>query len=231
MNLFKKYHPLIVLIYTHKNELQPLFEEQLAAARLDVYHEVDPDFSWRRQMIHTMRIAGLFPNELLVFPDAWDTVLLGTKRELMDLNLHKGITVAGAKNCWPDITRAAEFREKAVTRSPWRYLNANPMAGLGKNIRDALEWGWHRFPLEGDSLVTKGNIQVPEHFLTRLYLEGPKEFDIKIDSDCRMSQVTMSWFPEDYEIRGKRVYNRVTRSWPVFLHANGTHALPEGLEL
>ncbi len=226
MNLY------VVLIYTHKAELQPLFERQLAKAGIETLHYIDGDFSWRRLQLQTMEIAKDHPDDLLVFPDAWDTVLLGSKNELLDLHLEEGITLAGAKNCWPDFDKGPQFYAKTKTRSPWKFLNANPMAGLGKNILQAMEWGWERFPLTGDSRsVLTPDKEVPERFFTNLYLQAPTEFNIKIDTECRMNQVTMSWFPEDYKIERGRIYNPITKSWPVFLHVNGTHTLPEGLEL
>lgn len=219
---------LAVLIYSHRFGYLPLLEWQLKQAGIDQKHIVDSDFSWRRRVLHTRDAARLYRDELLIFPDAWDTVLLGTKDEILTLELAGEITVAGAKNCWPD-DRAADYaaKQNGIT-SPWRYVNTNPLAGLGRDIAEAIDWGWARFPLMDDTReIEPKSGEVDERFWTSLYLDSP--CPVNIDSDCRLSQSFISTVPGELRAEGGRIYNEITGSKPVFFHLNGNHLLPEGL--
>lgn len=233
--------PLIVLIYSHRADYQPLLEWQLKQAGLEQLHVVEPDFSWRKRQLVTRSVASEHPDRLLIFPDAWDTVLLGSKSELEALDLRGKVTIAGAKACWPD-DRQADYARKygaelvgdtLITEkwvSPWRYVNSNPLAGLGRDIERAITWGWERFPLVGDSSdvnVTSG--EVCERFWTRLFLDGPDWLNVHIDSMCQLNQTYLCNDHGDLEIANGRVRNLVTGSLPVFLHLNGHHLLPDGL--
>jgi hypothetical protein len=239
--------PLIVLIYSFKADYQPLLEWQLKRAGLETHHVVDPDFSWRRRQLLTRDVAAQNPDRLLIYPDAWDTVLLGTKDEILRLPLEGSVTVAGAKVCWPD-PRQEDYARKyeaslvdKVWRTPkpislWRYVNSNPLAGLGRDIARAIDWGWERFPLKGDSSdVRVEDGEVCERFWTSLFLDGPKDLHMRIDSGCYLNQTWLCIEPEDYLIartrtnEPNRLMNRKTGSWPIFLHLNGKHLLPDGL--
>ena len=220
--------PLAVLIYSHRSGYLPLLEYQLKQAGIEQHHIVDPEFSWRRRIIFTRDAGRLFPNRLLVFPDAWDTVLLGTKSELIALGLETCVTLAGAKNCWPDSREADYASKQGDGLSPWRYVNSNPLAGIGNALANIIDWGWERFPLKGDSRdIHEPAGEVCERFWTNLYLDT--RFDIRIDSECRLSQSFISSVPGELKADNGRLHNLVTGSTPVFFHLNGNHLLPEGL--
>lgn len=219
---------LAVLIYSQRFGYLPLLEWQLKQADIDQKHIVDPEFSWRRRVLHTRDVARQYPEELLLFPDAWDTVMLGTRDEIYELGLDGEVMVAGAKNCWPD-DRIMDYaaKQNGIT-SPWRYVNSNPLFGLGKDIADAIDWGWERFPLMDDTKeITPKSGEVDERFWTSLYLDSP--CPVAIDTDCRLSQSFISTIPGELREKDGRIHNEITGSKPVFLHLNGNHLLPEGL--
>ena len=188
-----------------------------------------PKFSWRTRTLKTMEIAGEHPDKLLIFVDAWDTLPLGYAHELDGMRLDRGITFAAAKACWPD-ERYKDYDDKHSQRmvSPWRYLNSNPMAGLGSSISEAMQWTWKHFPLTGDSADTlTPDGEVCERFYTHLYLDSP--FNTHLDMGCRLNQIYLCSQPGDLRIEDGRIHNLVTNSWPVFLHLNGKHTLDTGL--
>src|SRR3990172_9558299 len=111
-----------VLIYSQRFGYLPLLEWQLKQADIEAIHIVDEEFSWRRRILHTYEVAREYPKELLVFPDAWDTVMFGTKSEIEALELSGHITLAGAKNCWPDDRKTEYAAKQNGIKSPWRYV-------------------------------------------------------------------------------------------------------------
>lgn len=218
-----------VLIYSHRAGFQVQLERQLMMQHIPIIDFVDHEFSWRRRMMMNMEIAAQNPDDLLVFLDAWDTLLLGTRQEIADLRLDKGVTFAAQKLCWPDFSLEGAYAKKNPReRSPWKYINSNPMAGLGKNIYKALDWGWKRFPLKTDTNVMQA-YDVCERFLGQLYLKAPKKFDLKLDTECRLSQVYRKSLPGDLYLDDDRIINMIHRTKPVFLHANGRTVVPEEL--
>jgi hypothetical protein len=233
--------PLIALLYSHRADYQPLLEWQLKQAGLEQLHVPIVDFSWRRRQLVTLQVASEHPNRLLIFPDAWDTVLLGSKNELETLDLSGKVTVAGAKVCWPD-NRQADYAKKFGAKlvgdawiaekwsPPWKFVNSNPLAGLGRDIAKAIGWGLVHHPLVGDSSdVRVPSGEVCERFWTNIYLDGPAHLNVQIDFMCRLNQTYLCNESEDLQIIDGRIYNTVTGTYPVFLHLNGKHLLPEGL--
>jgi hypothetical protein len=220
---------IAVMVYSHKAGFQEQLERQLSEQEISFIGWQDHDFSWRRRLLLSRDIAKDCPGELLIFLDAWDTLLLGTKQEILDLHLEKGITFAAGKLCWPDFSRQEEYEKKdGHVKSPWRYINSNPMAGLGKNIAEAIDWGWKRFPLKEDTKLIQAQ-DVCERFLTDLYLKAGKKFDIKLDTECRLNQLYRKSVPGDLYLQGNRIVNLVHRTQPIFLHANGRTVVPPEL--
>lgn len=214
--------PLAVCIYSHKSGLQETLEAQLAAQGIEYLPVVEPSFSWKSRALRTLEVAKAHPDRLLLFLDAWDTIMLGTKAELMNLGLERGITFAASRLCWPDEKRYVDYNNRQAFQlmSPWRYLNSNPMTGLGSSIASAMEYGWQRWPIVGDSADTRvADGDVCERFYTHLYLDT--DFDISLDTECRVSQIFLCSTPGDLAVANRRIYNTRTHSWPIFLHANG----------
>jgi hypothetical protein len=177
--------PLVVLIYNRKGGYQTHLESQLRDAGIERHDIVLPFFSWRTQLEATLQAAYEFPDRLLMVIDAWDQVLLGTKKDLIECAqsaLLGHVTLAGAKFCWPDDRQLDYYRKRGPAPSPWCYINNSPVAGLGKDVARAIEYGLHRHPIIGDSAaVNTENGEVPERFWTSLYLDGPESLHVRID--------------------------------------------------
>lgn len=226
--------PLVVAIFDRKSGYQNVMESQLKGAGVDYLPVPIPHFSWRERALRTKQVAETFPNRFLFFVDAWDTLFLGTAADLSHCVHESMVTFAASKRCWPD-DRHGDYnvRQEFGSVSRWRYLNSNPMAGYGSEIARLIEYGWQRWPIVGDSAdpgVETGD--VCERFYTHLYLDAPPEFSnrVHIDTRCAMSQIFLCSAPQEIAIHAPRIFNTVTRSYPVFLHLNGQVQLPREAE-
>ncbi len=223
--------PLVVYTFDHSDSYQPLMEKQLDTRGVERLPDEIPAFTWGNRIIRTMQIAEEYPDRVLCFVDAWDTLFLGEAWELRAPWCSHGITFAAQKRCWPDpvgYEYNLHWENKVATR--WRYLNSNPMIGLGCNIARAVRWGWDRFPLEGhtnDTCDPEGN--VCERFYTKLLFNAPKEWGLRIDTKCALSQTTTDSSPGEIAIRDGRVFNLVTQTYPIWLHLNGKMAFDVSL--
>lgn len=225
--------PLVVLIFNRKSGYQTYLEQQLKEAKIERLDVLIEPFSWRRQLLATHQAATRFPDRLLLVIDAWDQVLLGTKRDLIthaESALLGHVTLAGAKNCWPDDRKADFVKRRGYEASPWQYINNSPLAGLGSDIARAIEWGLPNIEWTGDSaLVNDPDGEVPERFWTRLYLDGPRDLNLRIDTQCELNQIFVGVKEGELVIRKGRIFNTVTETWPIFLHLNDHATLPYGL--
>lgn len=224
--------PLVVLIYHKKGGYQTYLEQQLEAAGIERHDVVMDSFSWRKQLLGTYAVARQFPDRLLLVIDAWDQVLLGTKKELLKHAqdaLLGHVTLAGARFCWPTDRRADYARRRGPEPSPWCYINNSPLAGLGRDIAKAIEYGMDRFPIEKDDDTCHPSEHVPERFWTQLYLEGPLSLNLRIDTECVLNQTFLALQKEEFLIKRSRIFNKVTGEWPIFLHLNRGSVLPYGL--
>ena len=215
--------PLVVYIYDVPGGYQGLMEKQLDKAGVERLPVEIPAFTWGNRIIRTMQIAEEYPDRVLFFLDAWDTLFLGQKSELETLWLDGLIIFASQKRCWPDpVEDKYNVWYEGKVSSRWRYLNSNPMVGLGASIAKVLRWGWERFPLPGhtnDTCDAEGN--VCERFYTNLLFKTPKEWGLRIDTHCEFGQTTTGNLPGELAFRDGRVTNLITNTQPPFLHLNG----------
>ena len=215
--------PLIVAICDRKAGYQGELEKRINEEELDYLCVILPKFSWRARILKTMEVAKEYPNRPLVFVDAWDTLLLGTKVELIDwFETHPGVMLAASKVCWPDEGKYGDYnvKQRGKALSEWRYVNSNPMAGLGKDIAAAMEWTWDKYPLEGDSADTRepsGN--VCERYYTHMYLDSP--FSVYVDHACNLNQIFLCSTPGDLAVEKGRIRNLRTGGLPIWFHLNG----------
>lgn len=221
--------PLVVTICNRKGGYQEELEKRLHEESIDYLCVFIEPFSWRLRVLKTLEIAKEYPGRPLVFVDAWDTLLLGTKAELESWFFsHTGITLAASKKCWPDTERYLDYnvKQSGKVMTAWRYVNSNPMAGLGRDIAAAMEWTWAKAPLEGDSSDTREpNGNVCERFYTTMYLDAPLD-SVKVDSVCRLNQIFLCSTPGDLYVANGRIHNLRTGSKPIFMHLNGKIEFP-----
>lgn len=216
-----------VLVYGQRGGLQDRLEQKFFEEKIPLIQHSIVDFSWRRRILESIQIAHRYPDDILIFLDAWDVMFLGSKKELEALPLSEGVTFAAQKTCWPDRTREPEYDAIQNNPGPWRFINSNPMAGLGRNIYDALTWGWTRFPIKTNTNSVE-EYDVDERFLTNLYLSGAREkFGIRLDTRCELNQTYLASIPGDLFCEGGRLINMIHKTKPIFVHFNGRVQPPE----
>lgn len=221
---------MAVVIYSTRGGVQDKLEAKLASEKIPLLSLTIPDFSWRRRTMASMRIAHHYRDNTLIFLDAWDTLMLGTREELEALPLDEGVTFAAQKFCWPDDTQEPQYKAiQPEDVGPWRFINSNPMAGLGSSISEALEWGWGKFPIKTNTNLCEA-YDVDERFLANLYLsEAREKFNIKLDTRCELNQTYLASIPGDLWLENDRVTNLIHKTKPIFFHANGRTNIPEEL--
>jgi hypothetical protein len=206
---------------------------QLAQAGINYKFTYDDRFSWRRMVEWQGEQGALHPNDLLIFVGGWDTLLMGTKKEIEELQWDERITFAGDKYCWPD-DRITDYKKHGWPDlgdpiGPWRYLNTGPMMGLGWLIKEAVDWGQREFPLTvDDDYIEDTESGTDMRFWTKVHLDSP--FGTQIDYKCRLGQTTLHEKDGEFSLRKGRVKNEIHGTYPIFLHLNGKGIAPEGLK-
>jgi len=225
--------PLVLAYMSEPGEYTQRLANQLTQAGINYKFAYDDRFSWRRMVAWQGLQGDLHPNDLLIFVGGWDTLLMGTKKEIMDLRWTNMITFAGDKFCWPDdrITDYVSYGWPYMGEGkigPWRYINTGPMMGPGWLIKEAVDWGEREFPLTvDDSGINDCESGTDMRFWTSVHLDSP--FGTQIDYQCRLGQTTLNEEDGEFELHNGRVKNLVHGTYPIFLHLNGNGIAPSGL--
>lgn len=142
------------------------------------------------------------------FTDAFDTLALGTPEEMKKLFDPYRIKYSGEKNCYPR-GDWADKHEKGT--SPWKYLNGGQLyAPIDKYLKfvETAE----RLPHEND-----------QEWAMRHFLFNDKFNNIlTVETKCEMYQSLYMESPGDFAwTRDGRLFNRITETYPIFVHGNG----------
>lgn len=121
------------------------------------------------------------------------------------------ILYQGEKNCYPHPS-LAEKHPQSTTE--WRYLNGGCISGSVENMRQFYSLVQSKF----NNTVENG--QHAQQLAFFEWVDSGKKAEI--DSNCQLSQsIAFSENFQDFEIDGKVVKNKVTRTIPYILHGNG----------
>lgn len=223
--------PLVIYICDKPGQYQAELDRQLTAKGIKHMDIRISNFSWIARIDKTAEICEQYPDRTIFAVDAWDTMFMGEKFELADSRWEQGITFAAQKRCWPDpIVGFYDVFWEFKPHSRWRYLNSNPMAGLGKNIAEMIRWGQKVCPLQGNaSTCLDVSGEVCERFYTNIMIRAGRKFNMKIDTRCELSHTTTDCTAGEIEVSEFRIRNRVTGSLPIFLHLNGSYQFSERL--
>jgi hypothetical protein len=199
-------------------------------AGIDYSATFDKDFSWRRMILWQGDVGRAHPDSLCIFVGGWDTLLMGSKREILDFPIAEDeILFAGDKFSWPD-DRIKEYRRvQPDAVGPWLYVNTGPMAAKGSLMADVVDWGLKHTPLEGDDnrIIGSGS-GTDMRFWTDIFLVSP--FRSRIDHKCEFGQTVLNEEEGDFAMDNGRLRNCVHNTLPIFLHLNGRTIAPEDLK-
>ena len=176
-----------------------------------LFHILKP-FTWAGLVRWELEIAKSYPNERIVFVDAWDFLMLGTKAELETIVNTFDLLYHSDNVCWPEPHKADSYRVDRDTE--FRYVNGTGPTGVGSVIAEAIEFGLDNFPVRGEeSSIFADNDQ---RFWTDVFLSGRGE----IDTECWLSASLNAVNPSEYRVFDKRLVMD-NGSMPVFAHLNG----------
>lgn len=176
-----------------------------------IFEELRP-FSWRRLLLWEQDFAKRHPTETIVFVDAWDFLMVGTREELEAITGGVDILYHAEARCWPE-PHKLDFYPPSPT--PYRFVNGTGPAGRGEAIADAISYGMAHFPITGDeSSIFADNDQ---RFFTDLFLRGFGQIDYFSRLSVQLNAVGL----EEFHIERKRLHLLPTDSHPIFIHLNG----------
>ena len=188
---------------SHPSGYYERFKKQLTQAGIEFDVDFDEEFSWKRMVEWQGAKGDEYPDRLLIFVGGWDTLLMGTKLGIQELNWDVMITFAGDKLCWPD-DRIGDYMKKGWAGmghplGPWRYMNTGPMMGPGWLIREAVGWGMSNCPLLADDKdIVDSESGTDMKFWTSVHLDSP--FGTQIDYKCRLGQTTLHEVDGDFSL-------------------------------
>jgi hypothetical protein len=185
---------------------------------VDMHIETGP-FRWSNVLDFELRQARRYPNDLLIFTDAYDMLFVGDADEVEEIVSRQDLLLQSSAVCWPEELNKTLYNVKNPHEtSPWRYVSGGGEIGRGQEIEAAIEYGLKHCPIQepvkGVHLWKQDNDQ---RFWTDLYLAGWG----KLDTRCEMAQSLYKARPGQLEIRNGRLHNLVTGSKPQFIHAAG----------
>lgn len=196
----------------------------------------DEDFKGNRtkDVILKEYLASVDYNEVLLFTDGYDTLMLAPESEILqkfDL-ANTGILFSAETYCWPDQKLVAKYPK---TLSPYKYLNSGGFIGRAGVIKQMLSQSMKEceseFPFSNQylwtlkflkfrnviSLDTACNVFCtfsPEMGENNL-VETDKESYNKYVSDKKQ------WFNENFLIRDNRIISNISKTRPSSVHFNG----------
>jgi hypothetical protein len=194
-----------------------------------LYERMRP-FSWRRKVLWELSVAEQYPDTLIAFIDAWDTVFVGEKDELEKLLSGGYVILPSDRVCWPHEEKASLFDKRlSYKHSPWRYVNGSGPAGLGRDIANVIKSGWEKYPITYDGIDHSQDID--QRFWTDVFLDDLRcELDVHCAFTTTLHKEKMLPIDNrDYSIVDGRFLNHTTGKKSLFVHGNARLPLPKGL--
>lgn len=213
---------IIVMCGTRVYGTQPALFYQLESERIPyIWHSI-PDFTFAKKLLFEKQIADAYPNELLLFSDAWDVQLQNPDaihnidRSLFD----KQMWLPADIGCWPRPEWSEQYPD---SNSRWRFVNGSGPIGFGRDISSILEYGIKQYGLPTNPRFLLGTDQ---ELWSWLYLNYP--LPIHIDRDTVLTMTLSGADPgKDYHISDGKVVNSSNGNIPAFIHANGYSQFPK----
>jgi hypothetical protein len=142
-----------------------------------------------------------------VYMDGGDSFMQRKPYKIQDYVLYQG-----EKRCFPH-PHLAEHHPQS--RTEWRYLNGGCWSGKIENLIEFFETCLHMF-----TEIDENGQHIQQK---ALFYWMDEEIEIKIDSECKLSQsIAFSDNFEDFEImEDKIIRNKITNTIPYILHGNG----------
>lgn len=139
------------------------------------------------------------------YSDSYDTLAFDTMEvALSRITNFDCILMSGERACYPHPDKAVRYPEH---NSPFKYVNGGGWFCNSEVFLKAVK----DYPLTQET--------VDQVWFTDLFLNRPDI--VKLDYNCEIFQ-TIAFCPEDnFGIIEGKVFNTITKTFPIFVHANG----------
>lgn len=170
-------------------------------------------WTWLGKIKWELEMCEKYPNETLIFTDAFDYLFVGTKEGLGEIVSRQPLLFScdRGEHPWPTPALESAYDQRRKRLSPWCWVNGSGPAGKASEIAKAIRHGL-QFPFP------EGKHFTDQMFWHQVYLQGFGE----LDQMCEMT-LTLYWSEEgDYTLtKDKKIVNNITGTSPQFIHASG----------
>jgi GR25 family glycosyltransferase involved in LPS biosynthesis len=161
-------------------------------------------------------LKNLNDNDIVLFSDAWDVVVIGTKETILEKykKFKKPIVISAEKTCWPDKDRANQYD---TLEEPFPYVNSGGYIGTVKALKTIFE------NYNNEDNIQKQIIKPidDQRFWTNMYF---KYRDL-IGLDT-IAEIFLSLFDtniSNYNFDNNIFTYKETNTNPIIIHGNGHH--------
>lgn len=174
-------------------------------------------------------------DEIILFTDGTDVVFTAGEEEILYkfAAFKKEIVFSGETGCWPDKSLASQYPPSGG--SPYRYLNSGGFIGKAAPIKQMLEdnaFDLENFAESNQYIWTKRYFKYPE----KIELDERGEIFCTFSPEIREEYLPAGndrdfrayyrhkkdWFNQNFQVKGGRIFNVMTNTWPCQAHFNGT---------
>ena len=152
-------------------------------------------------------VKDLNPEDIVLFSDAWDVVVVSTKDKLMEKykTFNKDIVFSAENVCWPDGSREPEYAD--TMNEPFPFLNSGGYVGKAGVIKELLN-------NYNDDEVDD------QRFWTDMYLKNRDKIVLDTKADIFLSMHDVK--TEDFQFDNGIFTYKETNTNPILVHGNGT---------
>ena len=138
------------------------------------------------------------------YSDSYDTIVLETMEDaLLKIKDFDGILLSAERACYPHPDKEARYPKH---ESPFHFVNGGGWFCNSQAFQSLMEYNM-------PTVETVDQVWFTDRFLSGTPL-------IKLDYNCEVFQ-TISHCPDDNFILTDKVYNTITKTFPIFVHGNG----------
>ncbi|AVL94587.1 hypothetical protein ma201 [Moumouvirus australiensis] len=145
-------------------------------------------------------------NKLLIVCDTFDLFPVSGAEEIVNkynnlCGVNKSIIFSSEVYCWPDKNLSNFYPH---TESKYKYLNSGSFIGYRDDLKKLVS-----------NILDRDDDQL---YYTKKFLQGE---NIILDYNCQLFQA-INGCKSDLIVHKNRVFNKYTKSYPIFIHGNGS---------
>jgi hypothetical protein len=210
-------------IFTHGNKIERFAElrESADLCGLQINYITPPRWEGYFDKISYLHeeIKELPDDDIICFVDGFDVIATAGEEEILEKfhRLNCDLVLSAEANCYPDFLRDAH--PDLNTKSIYKYVNSGGYIGYKRAVWKLLNWKSFTEIKEYCRLGTD------QYYFQEYFIQNYKQGGIALDYGQTIFQVMygIPWL--DFTIHKGRVYNKLLKERPCFLHFNGESLL------